>query len=98
MIIDCVFSGRNVALKEKTSQSSTYNETSLRTNWQEVFFVSNRAVDGDTSGNFYSSNSCASTMGENRKTGVATFNVTFARPRMVNRYVIYIRNRKYRKP
>ncbi|CAL1532169.1 unnamed protein product [Lymnaea stagnalis] len=72
--------GRNIALKQMTSQSSNYSEGS-------VIYDSSRAVDGNTDSDFFHG-SCTHTQIET----ASNWNVTFSRPQLVNRYVLYNRN------
>ncbi|XP_059162441.1 uncharacterized protein LOC131945845 [Physella acuta] len=72
--------GRNVALKQPTTQSSDYSEAG-------VVYDSSRAVDGNPSGDFNGQNSCSHTF----NTPNSTWTVLFNQPRDVNRYVLYNR-------
>ncbi|CAL1546510.1 unnamed protein product, partial [Lymnaea stagnalis] len=71
--------GRNIALKQNASQSSTYNSDSSR---------ASNAVDGNTSGDF-NNNSCTHTAGGDRN---PHWNLTFSRPQFIQRYILYNRN------
>ncbi|BFZ21558.1 hypothetical protein BsWGS_24597 [Bradybaena similaris] len=78
--------GRNVALRQPTRQSSTLSERWPATGGVLTNFTSDKAVDGDTSRDFYSRKSCSSTQ---RDAGSASWVVTFRTSRLVNRYVLY---------
>ncbi|CAL1532183.1 unnamed protein product [Lymnaea stagnalis] len=71
--------GRNVAVRQMTSQSSNYSENG-------VAYDSSRAVDGNTDSDF-SHGKCSHTL----KATDSNWNVTFSRPPLVNRYVLYNR-------
>ncbi|CAL1548640.1 unnamed protein product, partial [Lymnaea stagnalis] len=68
--------GRNIALKQNASQSSTYNSDSSR---------ASNAVDGNTSGDF-KDNSCTHTAEGDR---TPLWNLTFSRPQFIQRYILY---------
>ncbi|XP_059158856.1 uncharacterized protein LOC131942907 [Physella acuta] len=75
--------GRNVALKQSTWQSSTFIA-------EGVSFDSSRAVDGNTSRQFYTHKSCSHTLFN--EPGV--WEVTFSQPLFLNRFVIHNREDK----
>ncbi|XP_059158855.1 uncharacterized protein LOC131942906 [Physella acuta] len=71
--------GRNVALHQKTWQSTNYNESG-------VIYDSSKAVDGNNSNDFYGQGSCSHTLGVNGRWGI---NLT--REHRVDRFVLYNR-------
>lgn len=77
-----ICSGRNVALKQYSSQSSNYIENS-------VVYDSTRAVDGNPSGDFYRQLSCTHTL----SSSPSTWEVHFDYLMSVNRYTLYNRGK-----
>ncbi|CAL1548692.1 unnamed protein product, partial [Lymnaea stagnalis] len=77
------FIGRNVALRQRVTQSSTWSDAT----YPETMSRANNAVDGNTSGNF-SHSSCTHTLVNDT---APNWNVTFSTPQLVNRYVLYNR-------
>ncbi|BFZ21550.1 hypothetical protein BsWGS_24590 [Bradybaena similaris] len=80
--------GRNVALKQHATQSSTYSEHSMHTHNQTVEYTADKAVDGNTNADFYAENTCSHT---NSGQPHPNLNVTFTRPQLVTKYVVYNR-------
>ncbi|CAL1532172.1 unnamed protein product [Lymnaea stagnalis] len=72
--------GRNVAVKQMTSQSSIYSESG-------IIRYSSLAVDGNSDSDF-SIGSCSHTSPDE---AASNWNVTFSRPQLVNRYILYNR-------
>jgi hypothetical protein len=83
--------GRNVALRQKTSQSTTFSELY---NGRNQTYTSEKAVDGNTSGKFEETYTCSSTTKEGYNLSTATWNLTLKKPRRVNQYVVYHRTGK----
>ncbi|XP_059168908.1 uncharacterized protein LOC131950700 [Physella acuta] len=75
--------GRNVALNMATWQSSTYADA----NYGPIY-VSSKAVDGNSSGDFYKTFTCTHT--DNTPTP-SVWGITFPQPMLVTRYVVYNR-------
>ncbi|CAG5114849.1 unnamed protein product [Candidula unifasciata] len=82
-----VSGGRNLALKAKTEQSSTYSEQSPSTFQLNISFTSSKAVDGKTNQRLYDGFSCAMT--QESPTRRQYWELTFSSPRSVHKYLIY---------
>ncbi|CAG5129739.1 unnamed protein product, partial [Candidula unifasciata] len=76
--------GRNVAVRETAQQSSTYITW---VNGQQMPFVANLSVDGDSNPHFFQGLSCSLTNGGGQLPD--QWNISFSRVRIVNRYIVY---------
>jgi hypothetical protein len=91
-----VSGGRNVAIRQPTQQVSTWFQNLPGTSGPLKYFPSNQSVDGNTSGDFFGTNSCSCTWNNEV---VPQWNVTFSRPQRVQRFALYdARNAAYRMP
>lgn len=82
--------GRNLALRQPTNQTSTYSKT---TEDQVITYTSDLAVDGNTSGDF-NQHSCAASASGDAHGKSDSWTVYFRWPQYVNYMLVY--NRNYR--
>ncbi|CAG5121052.1 unnamed protein product, partial [Candidula unifasciata] len=82
-----VSGGRNVALRENTTQSSNLSHASGGTT---IFFTSDLAVDGNREAIFFDGKTCTHT-DLLQTTPQLTWSLTLSKPRRVNRYLIFSR-------